>query len=166
MAHQRRSGASRGLKQWSGTVFGTATITATPSNVAEMITEEPCTVLRIRGNIFCFAIPDAASDDDVLGLGIIVQSIAQKDVGGASLDGPITDPSSPWLWHQYVPLSANPATAGVADSIGLNVHVAVDTKAMRKVGISETVVLVAQLQTGQMSTVQVNGGMRTLCLVG
>ena len=154
---------SRGTKDWAGGVGSTVALTSTQAILLTFDDLEPITVLRIRGNFLIKGTPNNIADADVVGLGAIVVSDASAAVGGVSVPGPIADPSAPWLWHQYVPLQAGSAGL-LGDDIGSVVRVEVDSKAMRKLGLAEKLVIVGELSTGEYATVLVNVGIRTLAL--
>ncbi len=157
---------SRGVKEWGGTTFNEITITTTQGILTTFIEAgSPSTILRVRGNIAVQTTPDAASDDDVLGLGLIIVSDASAAIGGSSVPGPIADPASPWIWHQYVPFLAS-TTAIAGDAILQEARVEIDSKAMRKLGINETAVLVGEMDTGSFAAVTATGGIRVLVLHG
>ncbi len=157
---------SRGTKEWNGVTFNPTVLTTTQGILASFNHDLTETALRQRGRFLFRAVPDAAADDDIAAIGIIVVSDNAVGQGGASVPGPINDPDAPWLWHNYVPLAGGASTAEDPESIGLNVYVDLDSRAMRKVDRNEAIVLVAELQTGQFASVSVSGGWRTLSLLG
>ena len=160
-----RSG-SRGVKEWTGSAFTEVNLTTTQSiQLFFLETGSPSTILRIRGNILVKGTPDAVTDDDVVGLGMIVVSEASQSAGGASVPGPIDAPNSPWIWHTYVPLAAGQAALDGSD-IGSMDRVEVDSKSMRKIGINERLCLIGELSTGLYGAVSVTGGVRVLVLHG
>ena len=162
MANQRRSG-SRGTKDWGGVTIAETTLSTTQAILATFTDVEPITLLRSRGEFMISGVPDAIGDDDVVGLGIIVVSDASAGVGGASVPGPINDLGAPWIWHMFVPLLAGTAAVD-AQAIGDNARVSVDSKAMRKVGLAESLIVVAELTTGAYASVTLTGGVRFLAL--
>ncbi len=166
MADRFRS-RSRGVKSWGTTQFGVATLTTTQLILASLVlsTTSGETILRSRGMLFLRGNPDAAGDDDVVGLGLIVVQSAAAAVGGASIPGPINDGDADWFWHQFVPLNSF-GSAADDEAIGLNKYVEIDSKAMRKVPRDQTVILVGELFSGELSNVQVSGGLRLLSLQG
>ena len=162
----RARGGSRGVKEWGGVVFAEVNLTQTQSLLASFIESgSPSTILRVRGQIFIKGTPDAITDDENVGLGLIVVSEQSAVVGGASLPGPIQSIQSPWLWHQFIPLAAGTA-ALTGNDLGSMVRVDIDSKAMRKLGIEERLVLVGELSTGLYAAVSVTGGLRVLVLHG
>ena len=98
MAHRGRG--PRRSYDWAGMFFGPTTLAATQVILGSaLIDNEPVTVMRVRGNILVKGTPDAVADDNVVGLGLIVLQSQAFTAGGASVPGPIADPSAPWLWH-------------------------------------------------------------------
>ena len=162
----RARGGSRGVKEWVGIAFSETNLTMTQSLLISFLEPgSPSTILRVRGNLLIKGTPDAITDDDVVGLGMIVVSEASASVGGTSLPGPINDSDSPWLWHQYVPLAAG-QNALLGQDIGSFARVEVDSKGMRKLGINERLVLVGELSTGLYAAISLTGGVRVLVLHG
>ena len=164
MARGRRSGR-RGAVEWGGGPFSEAAIGTTQSILASFTDVDPSTILRVRGQYLIKGTPDAATDDDVIALGLGIVSDAAAGVGGASVPGPINAPEFPWMWHNYVALSAGSAGL-LGDDIGSIYRGEIDTKAMRKLTPGETLVLVAELTTGTYASVTVNGGFRALVMHG
>ena len=121
------------------------------------------TLLRSRGNLLIVCEPNAATDVEVVGLGIAVVTAAALGVGGLSLPGPIADQGfDGWLWHQYVPFDSVSLTAGDPQAMTVNARVEIDAKAMRKLPVDYAIVLIGELSTGDMGTVTVTGGLRFL----
>ncbi len=164
MRHRRGSG-SRMPKTWSSfTNAGQVAISTTQSvvSIQTPATVHTRTLLRSRGEILLVGTPDAATDSDVVGLGLIIVNENAGGVGGVSVPGPINDPEGAWLWHQFVPLDAVGQTAATADSAGAIVRVPVDSKAMRKIGVDEAICLVAELSSGDFASVTLTHGIRLL----
>ena len=165
MARER---ASNRAKSWAGGTFNVTTMGTTQVIVVsatQLVAKE--TLIRSRGKIGVEAIPDAVTDTDVLGLGLIVVQGSAADVGGVSVPGPIEDTEADWLWHQFVPL----ISGGTSEStdLGNNMDrqvVEVDSKAMRRMNVGEAVILVGQLAFGDFATVVVTGGVRWLFMHG
>ncbi len=158
----RPSRATRLSKFWSRqSLSGTVVSTTQSALAASVITEgvQDVTLLRARGDFLVVAIPDAASDNDVLAMGLIVANQSAITAGGVSLPGPILDQDSDaWLWHSYVGLDAVTATAGTDVEGSLIARVHLDSKAMRKVQADQGVVLMAELVGGAFAAVEVSGG--------
>ena len=162
------SRATRLSKQWcrshqTATVALTTTQVGLTSCTLAETTLHDATILRTRGEILITGTPDAASDVDMVGLGIVVVSATAFGVGGASLPGPLADSNADfWLWHKFVPLDALTLTAGDPQSITTNVRIEVDSKAMRRISTDQTVVLMAELANGNFASVDIISGMAWL----
>jgi len=167
MARGRFARSQRRQLDWLGFAsIARVGITTTQSILSSFSFTEATTVVRIRGNLLVSAVPDAALDDEVVGLGIAVVSDAAAAVGGTSVPGPIANGSFSFLWHTYVPLISLAATAASDVGIGLQKDIVIDSKAMRKMKTSDTLALIAELSTGEMQSVFVQGGWRTLQMMG
>ena len=154
-------------KSWSNMTPATAVaIGATQAvigsvSIAESSLVAP-TLLRSRGNLLVNAVPDAATDSDTIGLGLIVVHTNALAAGGASLPGPIADQGADWLWHMYVPLDAAGATAEAAVNNWNLMRIEVDSKAMRRVPEDHAVVCMGEVDAGLFASVSVTGGIRFL----
>ncbi len=159
MAARRRDG--RMSKSWLGMAVVTANrvITATQSAVSSGIAlpegAEDSTILRVRGEILVVGVPNAATDVDTIGLGLIVVQTNAFTVGGTSLPGPIDQAGADWMWHRYVHLDAVTLTAGDPQAITVNERIIVDSKAMRRFPQGTTVAFVGEATTGDFASVEV-----------
>ena len=169
MPRARSSRGARLSKRWVGTVAGDGIIdnvAITAAGVAlasgSNFAQGDATHLRSRGELIVVATPDAAGDSDVAGLGIIRAQADAIAAGGTSLPGPLRDIGADWLWHAFVPLDAVGATAQSGASNTLNMRVTIDSKAMRRMGSNEGLVLVGEISTSEMAEVVVSGGWRFL----
>ncbi len=160
----RRTGQRPHSRNWTGQVFASSALSVTQAIFGVPITvgTSDVTLLRSRGEIIIFATPDAASDDDVVGLGIIVVQEAAATVGGTSVPGPVNDIDADWLWHRFVGLDGGAVSAADSASILTNRIIEIDSKAMRRVKRDQVIVLVAELSTGQFGAVRMSGGFRLL----
>ena len=161
-----RRGSTISHKFWQGSIQSSRiAITATQAQMLSILFAEGEneTLLRSRGQILITGTPSAASDSDVVGLGLIVVSQNALVAGGASLPGPVSDLGADWLWHSFVPLDAG-ADASLVDPGAITyIHrVEVDSKAMRRIPPDKAVVLMAQLTTGDFSAVILQAGIRFL----
>ncbi len=162
MARGRSSGRQ---KEWGGGPFASASLGITQSVIATLSFSQQRTLIRSRGNLLISGVPDAAGDDTVVGLGLIVLADEAIAAGGAAVPGPIANEIADWLWHQFVPLRAEVTGANDA-SIASTVRVELDSKAMRKVNATEGISLIAELSTAEYSSVNLTGGFRILTLLG
>ena len=120
------------------------------------------TLLRSRGELLLVGTPDATTDSDVIGLGLLVAQIAAINAGGTSLPGPINDPGVAWLWYALIALDSGANTAKTATSLTSNHRIEVDSKAMRKKPDGMGVVLVGEATSGDYAAVTVTGAIRLL----
>ncbi len=160
-----RGRGARLNKTWTGITFNKTTLTVTQQSLGGVTIPEggsDFTVLRTIGSILAVAVPNATADDDILALGVIVVQNAAAQVGGASLPGPLNDLGADWLWWEAIPLQSVAATAATENSRNLIHRVAIHSKGMRKVHADQNVLLMAELSTGEMGAVTVNGGIRFL----
>ena len=128
-----------------------------PENVGE------ATLLRTRGSVLITAAPNAVTDVDIVGLGIIVVSATAGALGGTSVPGPLIDQGSDgWLWHYYVPLDAVTLTAGDPQAVTTNARFDFDSKAMRIVRADQHIVFIAELATGDFASVGIQLGIAWL----
>ncbi len=164
MPRQFRSRGKAMTKQWTGGVSDNIAITTTQILLARRSPAGggDATILRNRGSFLVIAEPDAATDTDIVALGLIVVSTEAAGVGGASLPGPLNNPGADWLWHKFIGLDAIVATAGAVNALSLIERVEMDSKGMRKVTVQEELVLVGEVNSGDFSVVAINGGFRTL----
>jgi len=165
-----RGGRKISQKFWQGADTGATPVvlTATQGVILQVVSSLtgafPFTVLRVRGALSVMAIPDAAGDEGVAVLGIVVVKGDAAAAGGVSVPGPINDPDADWLWHNYVPLT-NPSGAGSANNAWgslLSAKITIDSRAMRRQSPNETIILVGETSASTWSAVEVAGGMRVL----
>ena len=153
-------------KAWTGAVQPSALLLGATQTVllAIGISEDGTreTLLRSRGNILVAGTPDAATDVEVVGLGIVVVHSNAATIGGLSVPGPIADDGADWLWHQYVPLDAVTLTAGDPNARSVIHRVEIDSKAMRRIPPDYSAILVGELTTTSFANVSVMSGMRML----
>jgi len=166
MARRVITGRRSSVKHWH--LIGVSTqevLTQVQKVVTQFLPTEgdrPETVLRCRGELLVVATPDAVTDSDFVGLGIIVLHQNSIGVGGTSVPGPINDSGADWLWFSIVPIDAVGATAIAGDSVGAVVRVPIDSKAMRVMRSEMGLALVAELSSGDFASVTLTGGFRFL----
>ena len=161
----RRSSRSNPIRSWSGTSISTVVSVTTTQQVVTVLslfTDFPETLLRSRGSLLIQATPDAADENDILGIGLIVVNEAASSAGGVSVPGPLNDIDADWLWHQGIAFDSRVATSYTGDHIGLNKRVEIDSKAMRRVARDQTIVLVAEAATGEFVSLRLTGFLRML----
>jgi len=153
-------------RRWFGINWQGETITQAQKIVKNMFTmagqATPVTVVRNRGDFLIVAEPDAAADVITVGFGIIVVQESAATAGGVSVPGPLTDPDANWLWHEYVGLDAVVLTAGDANARSVIHRVRIDSKAMRKVPLDQSLILVSEASANTMAVLTSSGGWRSL----
>ena len=156
--------APRMAKNWDGVTGARATLTTTQAALFGIGFSSTFarTLLRLRGQFLLSAIPNAAADDDVVGLGFGIVSTDAAVAGGTALPSPLGDPGWPWVWHGYFPLIDQAATAADDKAIGNFVRLIVDSKAMRKMRSNESLVMIGHLSEGEYASVSIAGGIRVL----
>lgn len=148
-----RGGHVRGARQrkeWKS--LGAGGIDATLSSAGNnlMVNNpfgEPCTILRIIGEVtVSFAVQTLVAGDAAnitMGIGIVSSDAAT--VGSTAMPDPVSDPGFPWLWWYSTQLRNMSVTTEslFADGAGY-ARIRVESKAMRKVSPSESLVVVAE----------------------
>jgi len=171
MAARRRFPASghRRKVAWAGAAIDEATISVAASVVVTTVTEaeieadrEP-TIARVRGDLL--VVNDTDSTAGAFGhlcMGLIVVDVISAASG--AVPKPLTDIGSSWLWWKCVTIGEQ---IGSPDINGLSFNrVDVDSKAMRKTGLNQKVVLVMTLtQCEGTLVVNVCGVIRTLLML-
>ena len=94
-----RGRASHRQKEWDGGFFGLTGVATTGTILLSFTSDDPVTWIRSRGVFLAQATPNAAADDTVLGLGLIVVSGAAFTAGAGSIPNPIVDFINEWIWH-------------------------------------------------------------------
>ena len=136
---------------WTGIASSTLTniIVAAPSDAQSVVTQAEMenvpnpTLVRTRGEIGVYG--DMTADDAAIlvGFGLMVADTKAFTIGTTALPLPLTDPDSDdWFWYTTRMLINAPT--GITDQLSA-ASIAVDSKAMRKIGGDETVVLVAEI---------------------
>ncbi len=160
MANGRRTGR-RTDKAWLGFRIAETTIGTTQGDMGNLPLGSAGTLMRTRGELLIVGRSNAITDDDVVGVGLILLGTDAVAVGGASIASPLDDLDAPWIWHQFVPLISG--TAGTdPNSIGDNFRVSIDSKSMRKFKPNQSLTLIAELATGNYATVALAAGLRFL----
>ncbi len=163
-----RGRGTRLSKSWTGATSGSVVSVGGGTqqvllsvSVAESAGQQN-TLLRSRGQILVQATPDAASDAEVMGFGLIVVHSNALAIGTTSLPGPIADIGADWLWYDFVPFDAVVDTAGSANDRGIIHRLEIDSKAMRRVPNDHSVVLMAEASITAFASVSAIAGCRFL----
>ncbi len=144
--------SSRRLTQWvappdQGFI---AVASATKVIISSLSPTEPLTVVRTRGMISVHPTAFSADLDVVGAVGIGVVSNDAFAAGVGSIPGPYDDGD----WKQWFVWQSFAFHVEFGSAVGVNIEsvmIDVDSKAMRKVGQNETIVMVAESATGAYS---------------
>ena len=103
----------------------------------------PLTVVRIRGSILAQLDASAIDERVMVQFGIAVVSLPAATAGAGSVPSPVTEATYPFIWRGELSMSSLAEAAVQPDMLGN--RITVDTKAMRKMKSTETLVLVAEV---------------------
>ncbi len=169
MARGRSAGRSvRRTYNWQASSMQTLGINLavnTVNSVSMFSFGEAQTLVRLRGMIGA-SLDSGGIDERVLvAMGLIIVSENAAAAGGGSVPHPLADGEDDWIWHGWLWLTSQ-AEASVSDE-ALFQRVHVDSKAMRKVRVSEQMVFVAEVAqvTDQTGTFDLTAGFRLLGMV-
>ena len=153
MANRRFAQTSRKRRvSWEGGNTDIADLVVATAQAVTVLTETQLenfptpTLIRTRGRLTGFT--DTSSTPGafgVVGLGMIVVTASAAAVGVTAIPTPLTDLGSDWLWWDSMTLGAD-----AGDVIGSEITIdrlSIDSKAMRKIGNNQVVLLVAELLT-------------------
>ena len=149
---------------WLGTRLASTTIAGSGKTLllqlsASALTLLPFTVVWTRLDVWFESDQAATSEKPQGAIGCGVISETASTLGITAIPSPVTDPE--WDWFVYQGLRAN---FNFFDSTGFDAtasnHFVIDSKAMRKVGIDEDLVMVIALGTASGAVVGIEG--RTL----
>ena len=120
------------------------------------------TIVRIRGSVNIQLDAGAADERALVACGIGIVSTDAAAVGGASTPGVGEDPGYPWIWHQFMWVSSLGEAAVQPQALFHRVEV--DSKAMRRVGLNETLIFTCQIVkvVDGTGTLDVEYGLRIL----
>ena len=107
----------------------------------------PGTLVRLRGQVFLQLDAGAVDERVLVCFGIIIVSNEAFAAGVASVPKPFTDADADWMWHGFLSVTSGAETGIVSDF--LVDRVLVDSKAMRKVKSSQTLIFVAEVASSQ-----------------
>ena len=165
----RTSGGFRRRTGWEEGPFSATTAVSVASQVvwstAQQAVVDGLTLIRIRGevNLFLNVASSALDGFDRVAMGICIVSENAVGVGATAIPHPLGDIAwEGWLWH-WVGSLISP-TATIDQTTGpASIRIPIDSKAMRKLGESDTVVGMAQfsVETGT-AIAQFNANTRML----
>jgi len=166
-----RVGRLRGFRRsqkrkttWSGLVPQTALTAVAGSAQAILETFTPTvdgmTIVRVRG-LFGVVTDQLAASEDMMGaVGLGVVTEQASSIGITAVPHPDTDSDwGGWLWHQYYSAAFlfGDATGFAGDAMARFV---MDSKAMRKIGLQERLVLV--IENSGVRGIQISNSFRVL----
>ncbi len=141
-------------------------MTASFIGLAAAVTQDAITLVRLRGSLFIQLASAAAAGDRLLGaVGIGITSTEGVLAGIGSVPTPITEISAEsWLWWDFVFIEAVTDAEAVNTGGVAGYRVPIDTKAMRKMNVGDT--LYAVWEGSEVSgTLLVNMALNTRALV-
>ena len=161
MANRRfvRQGGKRRPTNWQGSLVDFANITVGTAQAATIVTEAILeghpnpTIVRIRGELLCSA--DAGASDLSFGeviVGMMLVDDKALAAGIASLQTPATDIGSDWIYWDCFTIGSGASGSVELSDIATNRHV-VDSKAMRKVGSNQALIMVVEVNTCEGTTI-------------
>jgi len=124
------------------------------------------TLVRMRGHlhVVCVGTSGAVGDGFAGAAGIGLVSNDAFAAGAASIPGPQTDANwDGWIWHQF--FDVRQATGTIADganAASINMHMDIDSKAMRKWDPGMTLVGMVEVLESGSQNLEVNGDSRLL----
>ena len=167
MARGRNApGRTIDFKEWelaSGSDHAISTDTTTIVGTGMMF-DSSQTILRLRGNIWAAFDETVQAGDTirlVVGIGVVSQDAFAA--GAGSLPEPNEDPQYPWMWWGEMALESFAAAPISAFGVSAQ-HLVIDSKAMRRVRATQTLVTVIQsrLASGAPVTNVKMGSLRVL----
>ena len=149
MPRLRNQGRKIDFKQWSSIPAVTNTLTgATTQQGGALSFLVSATILRIRGYVQAHFMATVQVGDEIqLAFGLAVVSTDAFTAGAGSMPDPFGDPEFPWLWWGQIQLESISVAASAVNNGGWGLaaqRLEVDSKAMRKMKLSEFLVWINQ----------------------
>jgi len=161
--------STRRRTSWEGAAFDLEVVTGASgfvTIVSEAILEnvpEP-TIVRVRGNMLVRQSAQGAAGtrtNVVYGIKLATASAIAAGIG--SIEDPLDGIGSDWLWWDSVAMNTLDTGLGATNSGQTYHRVAIDSKAMRKVGNNTGLVFVVQVvSVTSTATIQTTGAVRVL----
>ncbi len=155
---------------WQGQNIDIVNLVAATPQFTQIISEANLetfptpTLVRTRGRLMISNDASSSSGDmGIVTMGIIVVTAAA--FAGSSVPTPLTDVGSDWLWWDVATFGRISAAAEDVVNNPLTIdRIQVDSKAMRKIGLNQVLLFVAQLTPCDSGTVVANicGNLRML----
>ena len=133
------------FKQWTAIPGGSLNLSAngTSGGPGLLAFSIPATILRVRGHVHVAMLAGGLTATDeaevVFGLGIFSSDAVA--LGSTALPDPSAEAEYPWMWYGEATMYSPNADFG---DPRIQVHIPIDTKAMRKVKPAESLTMVAQ----------------------
>ena len=169
MANRRFVTRSRKrVMSWQGQNIDTVNLTSGNPQFTTVISEAVLeqfptpTLVRVRGRLLVLI--DASSTSTNFGIvtmGMIVVTAAA--LAGSAVPSPLMDVGSDWLWWDVGTIGEGAPSTETGRIFGVD-RIAVDSKAMRKIGLNQVVIFVAELTPCDSGTIVANicGNLRFL----
>jgi len=145
---RRKTGWNGGPYTGSGANFVATSILLTSAGTymagnSVIATEDGLTIVRVRGELLATIDVNAATDEGILAVGLVVASQEASSVGAAAYPDPLSDMDrEDWLWHKLIPFVGQFGAAQSA-TLGTQVtRVEIDSRAMRKLNEGDAVSMV------------------------
>ena len=177
-----RSGISRPRRKtaWTvGPVSGVGGIVQTISAsgkagwvVTAVVASDGITLVRVRGEFMAFLSSTSTALDGFTGaIGICVVSSVAASLGITAIPGPIAqDDWDGWLYHRYLSFKSGDvidsgvsSEAGQVDSVSAATRFEIDSRAMRKLSIEDTIV--GMMEWSEVGTASLRTHINTRLLV-
>ena len=139
-------GGTKRHGDWAGSVpiAGLTSLAASTAVLSQIFipTGAGETLIRTRGMFAWASDQDAAVEDQIGAIGIGIVTAQAEGVGVTAVPHPDTDSGwNGWLWHSYF---STRMLVGSSIGLLLSSSIVIDSKAMRKVGDEERLVVVVQ----------------------
>ena len=172
-----RTSSPRRKTSWEESVGQSATQTSISASgkllmaAGAVVLEDGITLVRTRGEFVAFLSASSAVTSGMFGaLGIGVGTSTAFVAGAASLPGPITEMDwDGWLYHRILSFTSGVAIAGsVASDLNVMgtvlscIRLEIDSKAMRKLRIGDTIF--AMLEVSEVGTAVLQSNINTRSL--
>ena len=146
---RRRSGSNRRRTAWALSVGGGASVAQSAAGTVILgsgaaPTVEGLTIARIRGELVVSIASQAAGSDEVrMTYGICQVTDDAFAIGATAMPDPNGDAFwDGWMWHQFVNFDSQTTSVGI-DGV-FSVRIPIDVKAMRKLPVGMTLVLLSE----------------------
>ncbi len=160
-----RGGVMRRETLWFGNAATNTTLTAGGGSLltslnAAALALRPFTIIRTRGMFHVESDQSAASEKSTGAFGAVIVEEEASGAGVGSLPRPITEVDASWFVYQsYVNNFVFATSVGFVEGLGAGFMQEFDSKAMRKVGLSNDVVIVGETSSGVGAVFTIEGRM-------